>query len=172
MSKLPVISGVKVVRALSKIGYEVFGVDASQSGVEIAKRQYGPSVKFVCSEIAPALLEKLGKENFDLVVSIDVIEHLYRPSELIQTARGLLRRGGYFLLTTPYHGYFKYLALSLTGQMDRHLNPLYDGGHIKFFSVQTLSCLISEYGFRKSRFEFFGRLPWLWKSTICLARKI
>ena len=54
----------------------------------------------------------------------------------------------------------------------RHFSALHDGGHIKFFSVNTLSQLIEVYGFTDLRYTFYGRAPWLWKNMICCARKV
>ena len=106
-----------------------------------------------------------------MVIASEVIEHLYCPADLIETAKGVLRKGGYLLVTTPYHGYLKNLALALMNAFDNHFNPLWDGGHIKFFSIKTLSQLLEINSFEVIRFNFFGRLPWLWKSMICLARR-
>ena len=151
---------------LAALGYEVTGVDASASGIQIARRAY-PRVEFV-----EALIDrdvKLGQ--FDLVISSDVIEHLYRPSDLLEAALSSLKPGGQILLGTPYHGYLKNLVLAATGKMDAHFSALHDGGHIKFFSVSTLSKLMRGHGFDDLSFTFYGRAPWLWKNMICHARK-
>jgi hypothetical protein len=55
--------------------------------------------------------------------------------------------------------------------MDAHFSVLHDGGHIKFFSVKTLSDLVSSHGFVDLKFEFYGRAPWLWMNMLCHARK-
>jgi len=150
---------------LAALGYEVTGVDASASGIAIARRVY-PNVEFV-----EALIDRdLRLGQFDLVVSSDVIEHMYRPSDLLEAARALLKPGGQILLGTPYHGYVKNLALAATGKMDAHFSVLHDGGHIKFFSVKTLSALMRDRGFEDLNFTFYGRAPWLWKNMICHAR--
>jgi 2-polyprenyl-3-methyl-5-hydroxy-6-metoxy-1,4-benzoquinol methylase len=151
---------------LAALGYEVMGVDASASGIQIARRAY-PSVEFVQAMIGGEL--NLGQ--FDLVISSDVIEHLYRPSDLIEAAVSLLKPGSQVLIGTPYHGYLKNLALSASGKMDAHFSALHDGGHIKFFSVNTLSKLLRGYGFEDLSFTFYGRARWLWKNMICYARK-
>ena len=75
------------------------------------------------------------------------------------------------LLGTPYHGYLKNLVLAATGKMDAHFSALHNGGHIKFFSVSTLSRLMRAHGFDDLSFTFYGRAPWLWKNMICHARK-
>lgn len=74
-------------------------------------------------------------------------------------------------MTTPYHGYLKNLAISLAGAWDRHLDPFWDGGHIKQFSRKTITRLLQEGGFELRRFGGVGRMPGLWKSMIVLAQK-
>ena len=155
---------------LAALGYEVTGVDASTSGIETARRNCGQA-RFVLSEVDGQLDQVIETGTFDLVVSGDVIEHLYRPTDLLETASRLLRHDGQILISAPYHGYLKNLALSLSGKMDAHFCALQDGGHIKFFSVKTLSKLIEQQGFTDIRISFFGRAPWLWKNMICHARK-
>jgi 2-polyprenyl-3-methyl-5-hydroxy-6-metoxy-1,4-benzoquinol methylase len=151
---------------LAALGYHVTGVDASASGIQIARRAY-PGVQFI-----EALIDRnLRLGDFDLVVSSDVIEHLYRPSDLLEAAQSLLKPGGRILLCTPYHGYLKNLVLAATGKMDSHFSALHDGGHIKFFSVRTLSRLLTSHGFEDLSFTFYGRAPWLWKNMLCHARK-
>jgi hypothetical protein len=101
-----------------------------------------------------------------------VIEHLYDPRRFIDfTKRILLRNGGgELIISTPYHGYLKNLALAVNGNFDRHLDPLWDGGHIKFWSRKTLSHLLQERGFVVTQFTGCGRVPYLWKSMLIKAR--
>jgi 2-polyprenyl-3-methyl-5-hydroxy-6-metoxy-1,4-benzoquinol methylase len=155
---------------LAELGYTVVGIDASVSGLKVARQNY-PAAKFVHSIINGKLESRAELERFDLVVSSDVIEHLYRPSELVKDALSLLKPNGQFLIGTPYHGYLKNLVLSLSGRMDAHFTALDEAGHIKFFSVQTLSRLLHSHGFSDLKFSFYGRAPWLWKNMICHARK-
>lgn len=70
------------------------------------------------------------------------------------------------IISTPYHGYLKNLALAATGKLDNHFTVLWDGGHIKFWSVKTLSKLLEEYGFEVVEFKGSGRIPYLWKSML------
>jgi len=151
---------------LAALGYEVTGVDASASGIQIAQHAV-PDGNFV-----QALIDRdLDIGKFDLVISSDVIEHLYRPSDLLEATVAQLKPGGHVLLGTPYHGYLKNLVLAATGKMDAHFSALHDGGHIKFFSVNTLSKLVRSHGFDDLHFTFYGRAPWLWKNMICHARR-
>ena len=156
---------------LGELGFEVLGVDASESGIEIAQEHYGGSAAFLCRAIGPGLAAELGGERFDVVVSSEVIEHLYTPRDLLEVAFAVLRPGGLLVLTTPYHGYLKNLVIAALGKFDAHVNPLWDGGHIKFFSPRTLSALVAGSGFAEIEFAYFGRAPRLWKSMVCVARK-
>jgi len=55
--------------------------------------------------------------------------------------------------------------------LDDHLTVLWDGGHIKFFSVKTLGVLLTETGFRQISFLSVGRVPPLAKSMVAVVRK-
>jgi len=155
---------------LSGLGYEVTGIDASESGIKYACENYGKNAEFIQAGIDHNLVQKVHGSQFDLVIAKEVIEHLYRPSDLMEGAKQLLKKDGYLCLTTPYHGYFKNLGIAILGRTDKHLNPLRECGHIKFFSVRTLSILFAQAGFSNMEFSFFGRVPLFWKSMICIAQ--
>lgn len=146
-------------------GMHVVGVDLSESGIALARAKH-PTGRFEVLSAESNLLQALDVEPFDVVISTEVIEHLYAPRAFMRAAFDALRPGGHFVLTTPYHGYAKNLALSIAGKWDYHANPLWDGGHIKLFSRRTLRELLDETGFRNIRFAGVGRLPYLWMSMV------
>ena len=98
-------------------------------------------------------------------------DSLYSPHHLPQFAAPLLKDKGVLIITTPYHGYLKNLALSLFNKWDHHHTALWHGGHIKFWSKKTLSTLLADNGFELVAFSGVGRLPWLWKSMVIVAQK-
>ncbi len=151
-------------------GCRVVGIDLSTTGVDLARANY-PEGRF---EVLPAddkILENLGEQPFDIVVSAEVVEHLYAPRSFARGCFGALKRGGHFLCTTPYHGFLKNLLIVSMNRFDTHFNPLWDGGHIKFWSTRTLSRLLTDTGFANLHFRGVGRLPFLWKSMIVAAEK-
>jgi 2-polyprenyl-3-methyl-5-hydroxy-6-metoxy-1,4-benzoquinol methylase len=117
------------------------------------------------------LVENLGPPLFDLIVSTEVIEHLYAPRPFVDGCLKALRPGGRLILTTPYHGYLKNLVLAIAGKWDRHADPLWDGGHIKLWSRKSLTRLLEERGFHNVQFRGAGRLPWLWMTMVVCADK-
>jgi 2-polyprenyl-3-methyl-5-hydroxy-6-metoxy-1,4-benzoquinol methylase len=150
---------------ISQQGYEVVGVDESSSGIKFACLSY-PHCHFIQASIYNLPYKELSS-SFDIVISCEVIEHLLYPKELIRSAKKCLKPKGQLIITTPYHGYIKNLTLAVLGKLDQHFTVLWDGGHIKFFSVATLTKMLEEQGFKEIRFKFAGRLPYLWKSMIC-----
>ncbi|MEM7063169.1 MAG: class I SAM-dependent methyltransferase [Cyanobacteria bacterium P01_B01_bin.77] len=154
-----------LTNVIAQQGYEVVGMEESPSGVENARQNY-PDCHFIEGSIYSPPPEILGN-CFDIVISVEVVEHLFYPKELPRLASRCLKPGGKLIVTTPYNGYLKNIALSVLGGMDRHVNPLWDGGHIKFFSVKTLSQLLDEEGFAELDFKFAGRAPYLWKAMLC-----
>jgi 2-polyprenyl-3-methyl-5-hydroxy-6-metoxy-1,4-benzoquinol methylase len=151
-------------------GCTVVGIDLSESGIEIARKSY-PSGRF---EILPAddhIREHLCEPPFDIIVSTEVIEHLYAPRPYVQGCFKALKPGGRFICTTPYHGYLKNLALSLAGHWDAHANALWDGGHIKLWSRKTLGRLLTETGFVNTQFRGAGRLPLFWMTMVMTGDK-
>lgn len=75
------------------------------------------------------------------------------------------------IITTPYHGYIKNLMLSLLDKWDSHIDPLWDGGHIKFWSKRTLTALLTQSGYDVKEFAGIGRVSYMWKSMLMIAKK-
>jgi 2-polyprenyl-3-methyl-5-hydroxy-6-metoxy-1,4-benzoquinol methylase len=157
-----------LAKYLKMNGGKIVGVDPSISGVENA-RLLLPDAKFYCMGIYDNPVE-IAENGFDAVVSTEVVEHLFYPRELLRFAKAKLKPGGYILITTPYHGYLKNLMLSLFNKWDFHHTPLWDGGHIKFWSKNTLSRLLEEEGFEVKQFIGCGRIPYMWKSMLLVGQ--
>ena len=155
---------------IAQQGYEVVGVEESESGVKLARENF-PDCQFIQGSIYDLPYAQL-KDKFDIIISLEVIEHLFYPKELVRAAKKVLKPNGRLIITTPYHGYLKNLMLAVTGKMDRHFTSLWDGGHIKFFSVKTLSTLLESEKYTDINFKFAGRYPYLWKTMLCSSRLI
>ena len=158
-----------MAKALIRRGHDVFGVDASESGIQLASMD-APGRFFVMDIDGGRLPAELVGIRFNAVISVEVIEHLYAPRSLTALARKVLVPGGELILSTPYHGYVKNLLLAASGRLDRHLGALWDGGHIKFFSRSTLERLLIEEGFSVTGFAGAGRFQFMWRSMVMKAR--
>jgi len=156
-------------RSLTAMGFEVYGCDTSTSGIAIAQK-YAPGRFCLGSAYDDITALFAARPRFDAIVAAEVVEHLFAPRDFVARARDALVPGGILILTTPYHGYLKNLALAVSGKMDAHFSALWDGGHIKFWSKETLSALLREQHFHTITFEGAGRLPLLWKAMVMTAR--
>jgi 2-polyprenyl-3-methyl-5-hydroxy-6-metoxy-1,4-benzoquinol methylase len=153
---------------LAAQGYAVSGVDPSTSGIASARQAF-PKLQLEVGSTEEDLAARFGK--FPAVTSLEVVEHVYAPREFARRVYDLLLPGGVAVISTPYNGYLKNLAIALLNGHDRHHSPLWDHGHIKFWSVRTLGRLLSEAGFEELKFLRVGRIPALAKSMIAIAKK-
>jgi len=158
-------------KLLAEQGFKVTGIDNSESGIEQARKNAPGGVDFIKADLQPQLADILPAAPYDLVVSIETLEHLYNPFFLASLAHRILKPEGYLIITTPYHGYLKNVLIASGGLHDKHYNPLWDCGHIKFFSVATLSSLLEKAGFAELKFGYWGRFRYLAKSMVCIAKK-
>lgn len=152
-------------------GWMLYGTDFSPTGIQLAHENF-PHIDFFLADSSASsndFLQRVGA--VDAVISTEVIEHLYDPRGFLHNAFSLLKSGGVLVISTPYHGYLKNLALAATGKLDRHFTALWDHGHIKFWSRDTLSRALTETGFTDIQFHGAGRVPYFWKSMVLKATR-
>lgn len=153
---------------LADAGFAVTGIDFEPSGVDLARRAH-PGLSFAVHDVGdPLPVEMAG--FFDVVVATEIVEHLFRPRVLFARAREALGPQGEIVVSTPYHGYAKNLALALSGKFDDHWGPCTDYGHVKFFSRRTLGALAAECGFEPTGCVLAGRVPALAATMVMRAR--
>jgi 2-polyprenyl-6-hydroxyphenyl methylase/3-demethylubiquinone-9 3-methyltransferase len=150
-------------------GFETAGCDMSVSGITLARQRF-PKMRFFQHDLSQQLPTD-HVAQYDAVISVEVIEHLLLPRLLIANALTALRPGGLLVLTTPFHSYWKNLALAIANKFDDHWHPLRDFGHVKFFSERTLCTLLREQGLSTEQFLTVGRIPCLARAMIVAARK-
>lgn len=150
---------------LAARGYDVLGVDPSPMGVAEARKGY-PAARFEEASAYDDLAAAFGL--FDVIVSLEVVEHLMSPKTFAERLAGCLKPGGRAIVSTPYHGYLKNLALAVAGKLDAHHDALWEGGHVKFFNRAKLVALFERTGLRPAGFERVGRWAPLAKSMVAV----
>ncbi|MBI5209524.1 MAG: class I SAM-dependent methyltransferase [Elusimicrobia bacterium] len=136
--------------------FDVEGVEPSRWAAESAARRFGVAVH------AATLPEaRLAAEGYDVVVLVDVIEHLTDPVGALAECRRLLKPGGWLYLVTPDIDSLsaKVLRGSWWG-----LRP----AHFYYFSPKTLSALLEKAGFETALCRSYGRMFTLdyWSSRL------
>lgn len=172
-SVLEIGSGMGMLgNEIRKMGIRYVGLEPDAAQLALCRQRY-PEIEVVegsCYEPP----EKYGLGEFDLVFSTDVIEHLYLPRHLVRFEKAHVRKGGHVLTCTPEFGsYWKNLLYSLFNKWDIVHSPLWDGGHVKFFSRRWMRQIYEEQGFTDFRWGTVRNVnvPVLPMSMICVCQR-
>jgi 2-polyprenyl-6-hydroxyphenyl methylase/3-demethylubiquinone-9 3-methyltransferase len=157
---------------IRKMGIRYVGIEPDAAQLGLCSQRY-PELNVVegsCYEPA----EKYGLGEFDLVFSTDVIEHLFLPRHLVSFKKAHVRKGGHVLTCTPEFGsYWKNILYSVFNKWDIVHSPLWDGGHIKFFSRRWMRQIFEEQSFVDFQWGTVRNvnIPVLPMSMICICRR-
>lgn len=83
--------------SLKKDGYNILGLDISQSAVNRAVESFGEF--YVCSDVFN--YSETNKNEYDIIILTEVIEHVDDPLGFLKSLASLLKIGGHIILTTP-----------------------------------------------------------------------
>jgi len=151
---------------IKELGFKVVGIDISSAAIEKARRLCQEAPLYVGS-----LEDTLPFNNceFKAIWSTEVLEHLFDVHACLSEFNRVLREGGILILTTPFHGFLKNLAIALVG-FEEHFNPYLS--HIRFFTKKSLAECLSRAGFEPVLWRGIGRVWPLYKSLFVVARKV
>ena len=88
--------------SLNKAGYNVTGMDVSQTAVNQAVKNFGEH--YICKDLFE--FARHSPESFDIVILTEVIEHVGDPLAFIKAIFGLLKPGCRTIITTPNKSFF------------------------------------------------------------------
>lgn len=128
------------LKFLSDFG-EVMGLDISERALNFCKKRGFNNL--VLGDVESL---NLPENSFDLVLALDVLEHLKDDKGTIEKAWRVLKTGGYFLVTVPAYQF-------LWSEHDKALN------HYRRYLARDFSNKLEEMGFRvikKSYLISFG----------------
>jgi 2-polyprenyl-3-methyl-5-hydroxy-6-metoxy-1,4-benzoquinol methylase len=83
-------------------------------------------------------LEPLLDQTFDLILLLDVMEHMANPFEFFQTASQLLTPGGTILISLPNIAHWSVRLPLLFGQFNYTNRGILDRTHLQFFTRARL----------------------------------
>jgi 2-polyprenyl-6-hydroxyphenyl methylase/3-demethylubiquinone-9 3-methyltransferase len=140
---------------LVRAGADVVGIDVAEEPLRRARTLHPElDLRLVDGEGAWGL----GDAAFDLVWAGEVIEHVADTARWLSEVRRVLRSGGRLLLSTPAHGVLAMLRLAVsTRAFEEHFDPR--GDHLRFYSRDTLTRLLGDFGFEQIDVRLSGAVP-------------
>ena len=84
----------------AQAGYDAVFYEVSRYGQQLARRMFDDYKVNV--QLADSL-EMFEPESFDAIFSLDVLEHVLSPPEMVRELSALLRPGGFFVVSAPFY---------------------------------------------------------------------
>ena len=130
---------------LARLGAAVTGLDAAAENIAVAQAHAAQSGLAI--DYRTGSVEGLGDATFDLVTSMEVIEHVTDPAAFIAGLAGALAKDGLLVLSTPNRTALSRLALITVGE---GMGQIPRGTHDwnKFLTPDALTDLVEASGLR------------------------
>lgn len=129
-------------RTLHEQDNYVVGIDLVRKDIAKAQKVLDEAYVF---DIETDNLKKLGR-NYDLIIMVEVMEHLFDPEKAINRFLPLLKPGGQILLSTPNIVHLYIRLKFLLGIFEYKEETVINKSHIHFFTHTTFLKMIKNLG--------------------------
>lgn len=99
---------------LARLGAEMVGIDAAPENIAAARLH--AEGQGLAIDYRTGSIDVLGAEPFDLIISMEVIEHVDDPAVFVRGLAGALAPGGLLILSTPNRTPLSRLAMITLGE--------------------------------------------------------
>lgn len=125
---------------IEQVAREVWGIDSSQTGITLL-RKYAKGECIVGNAEHLEVIPELQKQNFDVIVATEMIEHLDNVGLFLTSVRTLLNPETVMILTTPNAFRLNAVPYNVRGLENVHPD------HNYWFSWKTLNTLLTKHGY-------------------------
>ncbi len=129
---------------------------ASIVAVDIQKPDSRPGIKSVELDLNSDFTDALGRNKYDRVIALDVIEHLYDPEKSMARINNIMKTGGKLYISTANIAFIIMRATLLIGWFNYGKSGILDKTHHRLFTVNTLKRLLRNSGFKVEQVVGFG----------------
>ena len=150
-----ILSGIKILdigcgggllsEPMSRLGAEVYGIDASKKNIEVAKlhaRKNGLNIKYFCS--SPEKFKKNLK--FDVILNMEIIEHVEDEVLFLKSCSKLLKKDGIMFVATLNKTLKSYLFAIIGAEYILKWLPIGTHEWEKFIKPEKLIDLSERFG--------------------------
>lgn len=131
---------------LARLGAEVTGLDPSFKNIETA-RKHSTEKKLNCTYFDQTIESFTGKEEaFDVVLCMDVIEHVNDPASFLDHCIKPLKKGGFFFLSTLNKTLKAYLLGIVAAEYVLQMVPRGTHDWDKFIAPADVGMMLQEKG--------------------------
>ena len=127
-----------------KRGWEVFGTEFTDEAIQKCSEK---GIKMEKGILNP---ENYMPEEFDIITSFEVIEHINNPVHELNSFHKLLRKGGLVYVTTPnFNSLLRY-------QLKSDYNAICYPEHLSYYTPNTLKKVFTCIGFQTKKIQSTG----------------
>tara|TARA_B100000085_G_scaffold157897_1_gene143413 strand:+ start:819 stop:1529 length:711 start_codon:yes stop_codon:yes gene_type:complete len=145
-----------LAEALSKLGAQVTGIDASEQTIGVAQNHsnaVGSDVSYYQTTIEEFIANK-PQEKFDVITCLEMLEHVPSPGEIIKTCSTILKDDGDIFFSTINRNPRSYLFAIVGAEYILNLLPKGTHDYQKFIKPSELAKWIRDA--RLSQIETIG----------------
>jgi 2-polyprenyl-6-hydroxyphenyl methylase/3-demethylubiquinone-9 3-methyltransferase len=95
--------GGLIAEPMARLGFDVTGIDAAEAGLDIAAVHAdagGLNIDYRVSTVEALAAERRGQPGFDVVLALEVVEHVADPALFLDSVAELVKPGGLVVLST------------------------------------------------------------------------
>ena len=127
-----------------KRGWEVYGTEFTDEAIKICSKK---GIKMNKGVLNP---NNYDSQEFDVITSFEVIEHINNPQEELARFYRILRKGGLVYCTTPnFNSLLRY-------RLKEKYNVLCYPEHLSYYTPKTLKYVFEKEGFRTKNIKATG----------------
>jgi len=123
-------------------------IDAVEKDMEVAEKAKRFARRMIAGSIEDEGALRQITDQYDYILLLDVLEHLFNPEKVLKALRKNLKKDGKILASTPnIASWPSRKDLFLKGKFEYEESGLFDRTHIHFFTYKTFIKLFEEVGF-------------------------
>ncbi len=144
--------GGLISEPLSRLGANVTGIDASYKNIEVAKihsKKNGLKIRYL--NTSPE--KKQVNEKFDVILNLEVVEHVENLDLFLKSASDLLKKNGIMFIATINRTFESYLKAIIGAEYILRWLPIGTHEWQKFLKPEELVGKLSKLNFEKTNVD-------------------